>query len=115
MLPSFSARSVLTGSRVTGWSGARGMVHEAAKARFDNDFRGRKAYLCGRRKAGFAVAPRGDLDRAQSLMAKGAETQSRLDMLRTAANVLVNQIEAAKALGAGAAALAAVAARPALP
>ncbi|MFO1148661.1 MAG: efflux RND transporter periplasmic adaptor subunit [Alsobacter sp.] len=40
---------------------------------------------------------RGDLDRAQSLMAKGAETQSRLDMLRTAANVLVNQIEAARA------------------
>jgi RND family efflux transporter MFP subunit len=40
---------------------------------------------------------RGDLDRAQSLMAKGAETQSRLDQLRTAANVLVNQIEAARA------------------
>ena len=31
----------------TGWTGARGMVHEAAKAHFANDFRGRKAYLCG--------------------------------------------------------------------
>lgn len=29
------------------WSGARGFVHEAAKAHFDNDFRGHKAYLCG--------------------------------------------------------------------
>ena len=29
------------------WSGARGFVHEAAKAHFNNDFRGRKAYLCG--------------------------------------------------------------------
>ncbi|MHB2169100.1 efflux RND transporter periplasmic adaptor subunit [Alsobacter sp. R-9] len=40
---------------------------------------------------------RGDLERSQSLMARGAETQSRLDQLRTAANVLVNQIEAAQA------------------
>jgi phenol hydroxylase P5 protein len=31
----------------SGWSGARGFVHEAAKAHFENDFRGRKAYLCG--------------------------------------------------------------------
>lgn len=31
----------------SGWTGARGFVHEAAKAHFDNDFRGRKAYLCG--------------------------------------------------------------------
>ena len=31
----------------SGWTGARGMVHEAAKAHFANDFRGRKAYLCG--------------------------------------------------------------------
>jgi len=31
----------------TGWSGARGFVHEAAKAHFGNDFRGHKAYLCG--------------------------------------------------------------------
>ncbi len=29
------------------WSGARGFVHAAAKAHFDNDFRGHKAYLCG--------------------------------------------------------------------
>ena len=29
------------------WQGFRGFVHEAAKAHFDNDFRGRKAYLCG--------------------------------------------------------------------
>lgn len=29
------------------WSGARGFVHEAAKAHFNNDFRGHKAYLCG--------------------------------------------------------------------
>ena len=31
----------------TDWAGARGFVHEAAKAHFNNDFRGRKAYLCG--------------------------------------------------------------------
>ncbi|MEX8520995.1 MAG: NADH:ubiquinone reductase (Na(+)-transporting) subunit F [Leptothrix sp. (in: b-proteobacteria)] len=31
----------------SGWSGYRGFVHEAAKAHFANDFRGRKAYLCG--------------------------------------------------------------------
>lgn len=29
------------------WAGARGFVHEAAKAHFDGDFRGLKAYLCG--------------------------------------------------------------------
>ena len=29
------------------WDGARGFVHEAAKAHFNNDFRGHKAYLCG--------------------------------------------------------------------
>lgn len=29
------------------WDGFRGFVHEAAKAHFDNDFRGNKAYLCG--------------------------------------------------------------------
>jgi phenol/toluene 2-monooxygenase (NADH) P5/A5 len=29
------------------WTGFRGYAHEAAKAHFDNDFRGRKAYLCG--------------------------------------------------------------------
>ena len=29
------------------WEGARGFAHDAAKAHFENDFRGRKAYLCG--------------------------------------------------------------------
>ncbi|MFN8020118.1 MAG: 2Fe-2S iron-sulfur cluster binding domain-containing protein [Acidimicrobiales bacterium] len=29
------------------WTGARGFVHEVASARFGNDFRGHKAYLCG--------------------------------------------------------------------
>ncbi|MGV8898553.1 MAG: NADH:ubiquinone reductase (Na(+)-transporting) subunit F [Burkholderiaceae bacterium] len=29
------------------WSGFQGFVHDAAKAHFDNDFRGHKAYLCG--------------------------------------------------------------------
>lgn len=29
------------------WGGFRGFVHDAAKAHFDNDFRGHKAYLCG--------------------------------------------------------------------
>lgn len=29
------------------WSGFRGFVHDAAKAHFNNDFRGYKAYLCG--------------------------------------------------------------------
>ncbi len=29
------------------WPGFRGYVHEAAKAHFNNDFRGHKAYLCG--------------------------------------------------------------------
>ncbi len=31
----------------SGWTGFRGVVHETAKAAFDNDFRGNKAYLCG--------------------------------------------------------------------
>ena len=31
----------------SGWRGARGFVHEAAKEHFANDFRGHKAYLCG--------------------------------------------------------------------
>ncbi|ABM95236.1 NADH:ubiquinone reductase (Na(+)-transporting) subunit F [Methylibium petroleiphilum] len=31
----------------TGWSGARGYAHEALKARFEGDFRGHQAYLCG--------------------------------------------------------------------
>lgn len=34
-------------SEDSSWSGARGFVHEAAKAHFENDFRGHKAYLCG--------------------------------------------------------------------
>ncbi len=29
------------------WSGLRGYVHDAAKAAFENDFSGHKAYLCG--------------------------------------------------------------------
>jgi phenol hydroxylase P5 protein len=29
------------------WEGFRGFVHDAAKAHFDGDFRGHKAYLCG--------------------------------------------------------------------
>ncbi len=29
------------------WQGFRGYVHDAAKAHFNNDFRGCKAYLCG--------------------------------------------------------------------
>ncbi|MDO8361896.1 MAG: phenol 2-monooxygenase domain-containing protein [Actinomycetota bacterium] len=29
------------------WTGARGFVHDAAKAHFQGDFRGLKAYLCG--------------------------------------------------------------------
>lgn len=31
----------------SGWTGFRGYVHEAARAAFDNDFRGHQAYLCG--------------------------------------------------------------------
>ncbi|MDR2853506.1 MAG: phenol hydroxylase, partial [Burkholderiaceae bacterium] len=31
----------------SGWRGARSFVHEVAKAHFNNDFRGHKAYLCG--------------------------------------------------------------------
>lgn len=30
-----------------GWTGAKGFVHEALKAHFNNDFRGHKAYMCG--------------------------------------------------------------------
>jgi phenol/toluene 2-monooxygenase (NADH) P5/A5 len=29
------------------WDGFKGFVHDAAKATFDNDFRGHKAYMCG--------------------------------------------------------------------
>lgn len=31
----------------SGWDGECGFVHDIAKARFNNDFRGHKAYLCG--------------------------------------------------------------------
>jgi phenol hydroxylase P5 protein len=31
----------------SGWRGARGFVHDAAKAHFTGGFAGHKAYLCG--------------------------------------------------------------------
>ncbi len=46
--PSFSYVPTLSDEPAeSGWTGVRGFVHDAAKAHFDNDFRGRKAYLCG--------------------------------------------------------------------
>lgn len=46
--PNFSYVPVLSNEpEDSGWTGARGFVHDAAKAHFANDFRGRKAYLCG--------------------------------------------------------------------
>ena len=46
--PRFTYIAALSGEpEDSGWQGARGFVHEAAKAHFNNDFRGRKAYLCG--------------------------------------------------------------------
>ncbi len=46
--PNFEYLPVLSDEPAgTDWKGARGYVHEAAKAHFGNDFRGRKAYLCG--------------------------------------------------------------------
>ncbi|WP_079437444.1 NADH:ubiquinone reductase (Na(+)-transporting) subunit F [Zoogloea sp. LCSB751] len=46
--PNFRYVPALSGEpEDSGWSGFRGFVHEAAKAAFDNDFRGNKAYLCG--------------------------------------------------------------------
>jgi phenol hydroxylase P5 protein len=46
--PNFTYVAALSGEpEGSDWSGARGFVHEAAKAHFNNDFRGRKAYLCG--------------------------------------------------------------------
>ncbi|HZX32049.1 MAG TPA: phenol 2-monooxygenase domain-containing protein [Rhodocyclaceae bacterium] len=46
--PNFSYVPVLSHeAEGSDWKGARGFVHEAAKAHFDNDFRGHKAYLCG--------------------------------------------------------------------
>ncbi len=46
--PQFTYVPALSGEpEDSDWTGFRGHVHEAAKAHFDNDFRGRKAYLCG--------------------------------------------------------------------
>jgi phenol hydroxylase P5 protein len=46
--PNFKYVPALSGEPADSpWSGARGFVHEAAKAHFNNDFRGHKAYLCG--------------------------------------------------------------------
>jgi len=46
--PRFTYVAALSGEpEGSGWQGARGYVHEAAKAHFGNDFRGHKAYLCG--------------------------------------------------------------------
>ena len=44
--PNFSYVPAISGE-APGWRGAQGFVHEAAKAHFNNDFRGHKAYLCG--------------------------------------------------------------------
>ena len=38
-----------------------------------------------------------DVERSQALISRGAETQSRLDQLRTAVNVFTHQLEASKA------------------
>lgn len=46
--PNFRYVPALSGeAEGSDWDGARGFVHEAAKAHFNNDFRGHKAYLCG--------------------------------------------------------------------
>ncbi len=46
--PNFTYVAALSGEpEGSDWDGARGFVHEAAKAHFNNDFRGHKAYLCG--------------------------------------------------------------------
>nr|AEA36117.1 phenol hydroxylase subunit P6 [uncultured bacterium] len=46
--PNFTYVAALSGEpEGSDWAGARGFVHDAAKAHFDNDFRGHKAYLCG--------------------------------------------------------------------
>ena len=44
--PNFSYVAAVSGD-APDWPGARGFVHDAAKAHFGNDFRGHKAYLCG--------------------------------------------------------------------
>lgn len=46
--PNFTYVPVLSSvAEGSDWSGFCGFVHDAAKAHFDNDFRGHKAYLCG--------------------------------------------------------------------
>lgn len=45
--PNFTYIAAISGPADDGWCGARGFVHDAAKAHFGNDFRGHKAYLCG--------------------------------------------------------------------
>ncbi|MEO8839724.1 MAG: phenol hydroxylase, partial [Herbaspirillum sp.] len=46
--PNFDYVPALSGvSEGSDWQGFRGFVHDAAKAHFNNDFRGNKAYLCG--------------------------------------------------------------------
>jgi len=46
--PNFRYVPVLSGEAAdSAWEGLRGYVHEAARAVFNNDFRGNKAYLCG--------------------------------------------------------------------
>ena len=46
--PNFSYVPALSqASQDPGWAGLRGFVHDVAKARFNGDFRGHKAYLCG--------------------------------------------------------------------
>jgi phenol hydroxylase P5 protein len=46
--PNFEYLPVLSGEpQASPWTGARGYVHEAAARRFDQDFRGWRAYLCG--------------------------------------------------------------------
>ncbi|QTD45372.1 NADH:ubiquinone reductase (Na(+)-transporting) subunit F [Ottowia testudinis] len=44
--PNFTYVAAVSGD-APDWPGAKGFVHEAAKAHFNNDFRGHKAYLCG--------------------------------------------------------------------
>ncbi|WP_038204580.1 NADH:ubiquinone reductase (Na(+)-transporting) subunit F [Xenophilus azovorans] len=46
--PNFHYLPALSGEpEGSAWTGARGFVHEAAKAHFDGGFAGHKAYLCG--------------------------------------------------------------------
>ena len=46
--PNFTSVPALSAvDEADAWDGFRGFVHDAAKAKFNNDFRGHKAYLCG--------------------------------------------------------------------